>query len=273
MLGKAQGRIGRSGLATTIVAGLAAAGLALAEPAPAAAWSPATQLAIAREAAHLAPPDLAQLIERHKRDFAAGVTEPFSDGDPGRHVKNPDGSGSLDRVIAAEVEAAVEAIRDHHPFAEVVHRLGTVAHFLADANNPLEASAADPYEDRYFADYLHYAESALPRFPLIFYGLEPVLDGPRDVEALVARTLARSRQLYPLVGDEYRRVGFLPGIQAFDDRSTAFGVASLTFSHAVNDVAVVLRYVWLRAGGADPRAGIPVAGSRLLWLPRATAGR
>jgi hypothetical protein len=38
----------------------------------------------------------------------------------------------------------------------------------------------------------------------------------------------------------------------------------------VTDVAVVLRYIWLTAGGADARRGLTAGGSRVLLLPRAS---
>jgi len=237
--------------------------------APGAAWTPRTQVAIAREAARLAPPDLARQIARREHAYEAGVAAPFEESDPGRHMKNEDGSGTLDRALAAEVRGAIEAIRDHRPFDEVVRRLGSVSHFVADANNPLATSAADAEEGRYFADYLRYAESAEPRFSLVFYGLPPRLEGDRDLAALVGETLRRGRELYPLVGREYRRIGFGSGVAAFDDHSSAFGVASLAFSHAVTDVAAVLRYIWLRAGGGDERSGLAANGRRVLLLPRA----
>jgi hypothetical protein len=248
---------------------------------PAAAWTPATQQTIAREAARLAPPDLARQILRHKSDYQAGVQAPFADTDALRHMKNPDGEGSLDRVVATEVEGAIAAIRDHRPFAEIVRRLGTVAHFVADANNPLATSGDDPEEGRYFADFLRYAESAEPRFPLVFYGASPALSGPRDLDSLLAATFHRGRALYPTVGREYRRIDFASGLDSdngFDDRSSAFGVASVAWSHAVTDVALALRYIWLRAGGADERASLAVpagtggtegGGGHLLLIPRA----
>jgi hypothetical protein len=244
------------------------AAVALSSAAPAVAWTPATQATIAREAARLAPPDLARQIARHKSDYQAGVAAPFSDTDAGRHRKNPDGEGSLDRVIAAEVEATIAAIRGHQPFAEIVRRMGTVSHFVADADNPLATSGDDPEEGRYFADFLRYAESAEPRFPLIFYGAWPALNTQRDLDVLLAETLRRGRQLYPTVGREYRRIDFASGLGRFDDRSSAFGVASVAWSHAVTDVALVLRYIWLRAGGADDRSGLATAGGRLLLIPR-----
>ena len=237
---------------------IAAALLAAVALAPAAvAWTPATQATIAREAARLAPPDLARQLARHKSDYQTGVQAPFSDTDASRHRKNPDGEGSLDRVIAAEVEGTISAIRGHQPFAEVVRRMGTVAHFVADANNPLATSGDDPEEGRYFADFLRYAESAEPRFPLVFYGVMPGLEARKDVAPLLAQSLRRARDLYPMIGREYRRIGFTSGVGRFDDRSSAFGVASISFSHAVTDVTLVLRWIWITAG------------SRLVLLPRA----
>ena len=104
---------------------------------PAAAWTPATQVVIAREAARLSPPDLARQIEKHKRAFEEGVGAPFADTDPGRHMKNPDGSGQLDQAAEDAMRAAVEAIRGHKPFEEIVRRLGVVSHYVADANNQI----------------------------------------------------------------------------------------------------------------------------------------
>lgn len=246
--------------------------LAMSAAVPAAAWTPATQVTIAREAARLAPPDLARQMEKHKRALEAGAVAPFDDADPARHMKNPDGSGDLDRVIHAEVQAAIDAIRQHRPFEEIVRRLGVVSHFVADANNPLATASADPNEGRYFLDFLRYAESAEPRLPLVFYGAPAGFDrkGQSSIAPLLAETFRRGRDIYPMVGREYQRIGYASGVGRFDDRSTAFGVTSLAFSHAVTDVALVLRHIWVTAGGADDRKGVSSRGDRLLLLPRAS---
>ena len=237
------------------------------------AWTPATQAVIAREAAHLSPPDLSRQIEKHRRELEAGVDAPFADSDAGRHMKNPDGSGSLDKVIEAEAAKAVALIQGHKPFAEIVRQLGVVCHYVADADNPLATSADDAEEGRYFVDYLRYAQSAEGRFPLIFYGLPPGLDRAHSLEPLVAAALKRGRELYPMIGREYRRIDFASGQGRFDDRSTAFGVASVAFSHAVTDVTLALRYIWLASGGIDDRANLPAGGTRLMLLPRAGHAR
>lgn len=233
---------------------------------PAAAWTPGTQEAIATEAAALAPPDLARQIDRHRRAYRQGVAEPFADGDVTRH--SAAAGGRLGEVIVAEAARAVGMIEQHRPFEDVVRQLGVLSHHVADLGFPLNTADDDPREAEYFADYARYVESVEPRLPLVFYGLLPGLEGRRDLGPLVAAGAARGRGLYPLVGREYRRIGFASGRGRFDDRSTAFGVGSLAFSHAVTDVARALRWVWLTAGGGDPRRGLPLAGDVVLRLPR-----
>ena len=126
--------------------------------APARAWTPTTHQTIAWEAARLAPPDLArQLIKRHAA-YLAGVIQPFDDSDASRHRKDPDGGSSLDVALEDAVTQAVAAIRAHHSFDDIVFRMGVAAHFMADANNPLASSQADPEAGRYFVDFLRYAE-------------------------------------------------------------------------------------------------------------------
>lgn len=254
--------------------------LAVAAP-PALAWTPASQQRIAEEAARLAPPDLYRQLARHRGSYLRGATDPFREGRPEHHFANGDGGGRLDEVIVQAVANAVAAIRDHRPFQEIAWRSGVVSHYLADANNPLNSADGDPDEERYFADFLRYLESVEPRVQILFYGFRlglngpglggPGLDGP-GLLRLVEETLARSRELYPLVGREYRRVGFAPGSQAFDDRSTAYAVASLAYSHAVSDIAEVLRYIWIAAGGIDSRDRIPRRGTQVVRLPRARSG-
>ena len=240
---------------------------------PAAAWTPGFQVTLAEEAVRLAPPDLARQVERHEESLRTGVLDPFEDPDPLRHVQNAAGSGKLRETVVAETERAVELIRSLAPFGDVVRQLGRVSHYVADLHNPLNCADRDPREGEYYADYLRYAESAEPRFPLVFYGFRPGFDGPEDVEALADEALGHARVLYPMVGREYRRVGFASGLEVFDDRSTAFGVASVAFSRAASDIAQVLRYIWLRAGGADQRSALPErGGDPLVRVPRGGAG-
>ncbi len=233
---------------------------------PAAGWTPASQHAIAENAARLAPPDLYRQLARNRVAFLQGVNDGYAERDAAAHAKNADGSGRLDNSIQVATDNAIRAITTHQPFNEIAYRLGIVSHFLADANNPLNASQADSSESRYYADFLAYLEHAEPRVRVVFYGFRPNFDGQRDLPALIAEALERSRGFYPAVGREYRRVKFASGAQAFDDLSSAFGVASLSYSHAVSDIAEVLRYIWLEAGGIDTRRKIPLRGREVIRL-------
>jgi len=237
-------------------------------PGPVFAWTPDTQVAIAEHGTTLAPIDLQNQLERHEARFREGVLLPFGDPDPARHVKNPDGRGYLDQVIVREVERAIIAIQKHYPFGDIIHQLGVVAHYVADANNPLNTSDSDPHERDYSTDYLRYVESAQPRFDVVFDGHGRMIGEPDELGALIQRSLDRSRAFYPSIGDEYRRVGAVNGIELYDDRSTAFGVGSLTFNHAVSDITGVLRYIWLRAGGADRLDLFPFDKDQLVLLEK-----
>lgn len=249
------------------VALAAAAGAAT----PAVGWSPEAQEAIAEEAARLVPPDLYRQLARNRAAYVRGATDPFRTHPAADHVEGPGGAGNLAESLEKAVDQAVLAIELHRPFNEVAWRLGLVSHFLADANDPLAVDGRDPEEGRYLADFARYVDSARPRIRVVFYGFRSRPLERRHLPLLVEESLERSRRMYPLVGREYRRVGFAEGRRAFDDRSTAYAVASLSFSHAVTDVAEVLRYIWLTAGGADPRLDLPVRGRDLVRVATAAA--
>ena len=239
---------------------------------PAAAWTQRTQLAIVETAAKMAPDDLARQLERHQARLREGVLDPFADHAGDRHEANADGSGRLREVVRAEVRRAVAGIRGHRPFAEVVHQIGVVSHYTADLNDPLRVANLDPGEAGYRGHYPRYLDGARGRFSVVYYGAgRRIGSSAEELDSLVARTLARGRKLYPDVGREYRRIRLNGG--RFDDRSTAFAVGSLAYSHAVSDVAAMMRYVWLAAGGSDEGSLPGKAGDRLVLVDRGAAGR
>ncbi|HVS63393.1 MAG TPA: hypothetical protein VMT85_07800 [Thermoanaerobaculia bacterium] len=262
------GRSTAAGLGTPVPALLA---LGLLAAGPVAAWTPDAQLSIGRAAADIAPRDFWRQLERHQDQYLEGLVAPFRDRDPLAHQANPDGSGTLLEVLRQEVDRTISMIRDHHPFEQVAYRAGLVVHYVNDANNPLNCSSSDQAEGQYYADFLDYLDSTEPRTPMLFYGLDAALERG-DLEGFLERVIGRCRRSYPLVGSEYRRTGKLPGRRYFDDRSTAFGVASVARSRAVTDAALLLRYIWLQAGGADWRRPPRAEEGRLLRLPRDTDG-
>lgn len=232
------------------------------------AWTPESQRAIAELAVRLAPPDLQRQLRRNRDAYRVGVEEPFRDPDPAKHFQLEDGSGRLAATASWAVEQATLSIRQLRPFNEIAYRLGVVSHYVADANFPLGVSRADPRQTAYADDFPRYLDSARPRFQVVFYGFRPGFAATGGVPRLVREAIGRSRGFYPHLGREYRRIGFGSGRLGFDDRSTAYGVGSLAFSHAVSDVGEVFRHVWLEAGGVDERPQLPARGRRIFTLPQ-----
>lgn len=222
---------------------------------------------IAFEGARLAPPDLYRQLVRNRDAFAIGIEEAGRATSADFFEQNADGSGQLDRLLRQRLTEAVESIRQHRPFNEVAYRIGLVAHLLARANDPLATARSDAEEARFAGDFDRYLASATPRIRRVFYGFRPGRgDLPAHLDEMLAETFSRGRRLYPLVGMEYRRIEFGAGVRGFDDRSTAYAVAALALNHAISDVAEVLRYIWLAAGGADDRRDLPIRGRRVVHL-------
>jgi hypothetical protein len=238
---------------------------------PAAAWTQRTQLAIIETAAKLAPDDLARQIERHQAALREGVLDPFADHGSSRHEANPDGSGRLPQMVQTETRRAVAGIEGHRPFSEVVHQIGVMSHYVVDLNDPLRAANLDPSENAYRSRFSTYLDEVRRRFTVIYYGAGRRISTSKEVDALAGRALKRGRQLYPDVAREYRRIGRNGG--RFDDRSTAFAVGSLAYSHAVSDVAAMMRYIWLAAGGSDAGSLPRRAGNRRVVVNRGAADR
>lgn len=217
--------------------------LCLGDPVHADAWARDTVLSLVDEAARYAPPDLRRQIERHEKQYREGALAA---------MRSP-GGRPLAAAIRETAAGAVRAIERHETFAEIVHRLGGVVYYVALANDPLLVTGGDPEEERYAEDWRRYVESARPRFAVTFEGEGRLVERPEQLEALLRAAFERGRRYYPFVGQEYRRIEFASGVELFDDRSTAFGLATLSYSHAVSDMIATLRYIWLRSGGADRR--------------------
>ena len=90
-----------------------------------------------------------------------------------------------------------------------------------------------------------YFERRMLKFPTVFYGLEQNF----QLSSYLDRTFDRTAKFYPLVDEEYFRFDEKHDSSEFDDRSTAFGVASVCYSRAVTDIVNIDYYIWGHAGG------------------------
>lgn len=230
-------------------------------PHQATAWTRLSDERIAKKGAALAPPDLRMLIERFETDYKQGLARAQADeGTDSHHYFVTSREGRLRERIERETRGAVDAIRKGDPMNVVVERLGGLVHLVADANNPFHVAKSDPRLAASKSDYEQYFERRLTKFPTVFYGLDPQF----RLNSYLDRTFARSAKFYPLVASEYFRDGERRTSAAFDDRSTAFGVASISYSRAVTDVVNLYYFIWKEAGGDVRSAAVMRDGNLLL---------
>lgn len=224
-------------------------------------WTPAAEERIATKAARLAPPDMRLLITKYDKDFKRGL-EGAARGEGDAHKRIRD-EGQLIALLDAEIQQAVVLMRKERQIGPFVEKLGAIAHLLADANNPFHVSDADKRLRHVQADYEAYFERRMTTFPTVFYGLRINRDVPGYLSGVVSRTEA----FYPLLSEEYFRGGRTRSSREFDDRSTAYGVASISYSRAVTDIINVYYYIWREAGGDVRSAAVLRKGNLLINEP------
>ena len=233
--------------------------LLLVFPLTATAWTRASDERIALKAAALAPPDLSMLIEKFEADYKAGLARAQSDeGSDLHHYFVLSRKGRLRQGIESETRLAIQMIRKGDPMNEVIQRLGILAHLVADANNPFHVANDDSRLTESHNDFETYFERRLSKFPTVFYGLESNF----RLETYLDKTFKRTAKFYPLVSEEYFRGGTRRTSAEFDDKSTAFGVASVSYSRAVTDLVNLYYYIWKEAGG-DVRSAAVLRGGNL----------
>ena len=230
-------------------------------PISAFAWTRASDERIAEKSAMLAPPDLRIVLTHYGPSYKSGIARAQSEeGTEAHHYFVLSRSGKLRERMQAETTTTISMLRKRESMAQVVEHLGMLAHLVADANNPFHVSHENPRLDLSHDDFEQYFERRLAKFPTVFYGLD---DQP-NVSTIVDRAVNRTERFYPLMGSEYLADDGERRTSAdFDDHSTAFGVASVCYSHAVTDLVNLYYYIWREAGG-DVRSATAMRSGNLV---------
>lgn len=206
------------------------------------AWTPATRIRMVDEAVRMMPPSLRLALEHHREELLRGLLEPLTTEDGAAHRPASD-DGTLEREIAARMEALDAVVHQGKSFRDIARGFGALAHFVGDAGFP--PVAAGPAAAERHADFAKFCESRMERFPLVFYGHEEGDGGARDPRAFAQRILDRSRAEDTDLSRAYAAAGRPPDPAAFDDRSVPFAVGSLAYSRGVTDLV----RAWLTAWG------------------------
>jgi len=220
-------------------------------PAPAAGWTEDTRARIIQQSMDLMPDSLKDILQEQEVNCLQGARAATgAAGTEARH-RGHDTEALRVRIetTAAAVRETVDAINRHEPFRQVAFRFGEVAHLVADLNYPLNhpegGRVPDPAYDRYGA----FVETAMERFPVI---LDPTSTANLRSDDLDGYLEAMSERVQPYgsrLEEVFRLDREKPDPQRFDDRSIAFGIASLSYSRSVSDVSRVWLYIWQQANG------------------------
>jgi hypothetical protein len=211
-------------------------------------WSGATARHVAWTAVDFFPPDFARQVRKYHKRFDAGISRGL-DAPPAWRAGPP---GNLPQALDAQVRSCAAGLRKPIPLEDLVEEIGVLAVLVLDANDPLAVSHDDAREPQYSAAYRSYVDSILDRVRLVYYGQDRALIKNGSIDSTIKSALDRSSSLYPFVGEEFYRTGELRNWRTFDDRSVTFGVAGVSLSRALTDLANFVALVWHGGGGNVP---------------------
>ncbi|MEE9217575.1 MAG: hypothetical protein V3U98_00755 [Acidobacteriota bacterium] len=216
--------------------------------APAGAWTPETRAQMVRDAVSLSPPSLQRMLERYRRPLMRGMKTRVSEAEAG-HFQHADGSGRLVEAAATSLQTLRQALESGEALKRIAYRMGRVAHLVGDLNNPLASSADDPREALYAEDFARYVERMLPKYRRTLKRREPAGLDDESLRAWARQAVERARELYEPIGRSYWIDGKLVRSESFDERSIPFGVGSLAYARAVNDLIQAWMVIWRESGG------------------------
>ena len=211
-------------------------------------WSPTTVRHVAWTAVDFFPPDFARQVRKYDKRFDAGIRRGLA-VPPAWRAGAP---GSLPQALEAQIRKCREDLLKPVPLEDLVEEVGFLSVLVLDANDPLAVAHDDSREGSYSSAYQDYVDSILDRVRLVYYGQSHDLIVGGAVKATTDAALERSVALYPFVGQEFYRTGELRDWRTLDDRSVAFGVAGVSLSRALTDLANITSYVWRQGGGQVP---------------------
>jgi hypothetical protein len=214
------------------------------------AWTEAARRRMADDAMKLTPPSLNAILEHYRSDLVHGMLDPSREEGSEEHRQRTEGGyGKAASLIASRAQQAITIIGQPGRLSLAVYAMGTAAHFVADVDFPLntgESKAGDPI---FYASYEAYVEKMLGRFPVVLDRAPSEELEEHRLEDFGRHAAKRASLFLPPIRNAYTPDGKPRSVSAFDERSLPFGVASLSYSQSVNDIARVWVYIWSQAGG------------------------
>lgn len=245
---------------TRALGGLLVLSTALAGSTPAAAWTAETHEALAQQAGRLMPTSLQRVLAENRARLLQGATAPLASRGLASQYLHAGGSyGTLDDAIFRQVQRILDLLSARASLSAVAYEFGVLSHLVALTANPTHAAADDPEEAAWARQFEQFTESRRARFRIVFDGYLSTRLSNDDVRGFARDACDRSRRHYAILAQSYRdQNGRVTRGARFDDRHPVFGVASLSYAHAIGDTAKLWLYVWIQAGGDTAGLAFPL---------------
>src|SRR5262245_6945530 len=234
---------------------------------------PATLVeSIARDARRLVPRSLGVLMsEREKQIFEASqrlppeLTQALT-ADLVRGELQPETLA----VLEAHTQEAVALLREQKVSAGIV-KLGALLRIPADLSDPVLSVGADGYPAGVTSEYYAFVNLNVKKIPVVIESRPALQMKRKDLPAYWQGVLGRSRSQSPVIRTELFQRGRVIDHRTVDFRNPVFGVASLSYSRAVNAIAATWLAVWRDVRGDVTRMATPTAvkprDPRDPWVP------
>jgi hypothetical protein len=226
--------------------------------APAHAWPEILVQALNRDAWRLVPRSLGRLLAEREtkvldetRRFPPALGQALAqDLQQGRL------SPETLAAIEAETAQPVELLR-RPEVNEGLARLGGLLRIPADLADPVLTAGAEGLPPGVAREYYAFVEENLDKIPVVLEDPAALRLSRRDLPAYWQRLIERSRPQAAVIRGELWKKGRLVDHRTLDYRSPVYGVASLSYSRAVNGIAATWLALWRDARGDVTRMPQP----------------
>lgn len=187
------------------------------------------------------PASLQQQLTQRERSLADGFAQAEAPATP----------ADARQALRTELDRQIRLLAGTPAFDDVVFQFGRIAR-LVYGLNAWKSYVRAAGDDRFLADFSLFAQRKTPKFVPVFYDYSTLLFRDRDPDAYMTRIIQRNEDYTRRILDIYRAGG---NSRQFDERSPAFGLAALQYSHTITDIANLWLFCWREANG--DMAGTP----------------
>jgi hypothetical protein len=147
--------------------------------------------------------------------------------------------------MIGRMNACVEQLRSRPRFQHVAEALGALAQMLFVLNLP-ELEGSSQAEIAALANAIRWNSTS---FRVVVYDATDLVPTVEGVHSLMREIRDRRSTLSRRFRQSYLREALTDSPIGLDPRSPLYGVASLVYSHSVNDVARIWLWIWNSAHG------------------------